>query len=348
LAKSSGCFLVKDIRMPARKKLLLLAFVALLLSSCKDKSITVYEAPKDSPTKHQHGETSAPTQANDLSWEKPEAWEATALSSFRKGSFSFTSADGQKVDISIIAFPEKAGGLLPNINRWRDQLNLPPISLDQLSDNTTAISIADQPATLVEIVSETAIIEEQFKSRTIAAILSENQQSWFFKMVGSDAAVLSQKETFLAFLASVKKQSPSEITQTHQEIVYQTPTSWKELPATSPRHASFQVKEVGDISIISFPGDVGGNLANINRWRGQIGLPPISDEDLDSMSETIMIGDNPALVIHLESKESILAAILPQGPKTWFIKFRGPSDVVADEKTTFLQFLQTIHFHAAH
>ncbi len=335
--------------MPARKKLLLLAFVALLLSSCKDKSITVYEAPKDTPSKHQHGEASAPTQENDLSWEKPETWEATALSSFRKGSFAFTSADGQKIDISIIAFPEKAGGLLQNINRWRDQLHLPPISQDQLSDNTTAISIAGQPATQVEIVSETAIIEGQFKSRIIAAILSENQQSWFFKMVGTDAAVLSQKKTFISFLASVKKETPpsSEVAQTHQEIAYQKPTGWKELPPTSPRHASFQVKEVGDISIISFPGDVGGNLANINRWRGQIGLPPISNEDLDTTTETIMVGDNPALIVHLENQESILTAIITQGSKTWFIKFRGPSDVVADEKKTFLQFIQTIHFHSS-
>ncbi len=332
--------------MPAIKRLLFLVAIVLMLSGCKDKSIIVYEAPKDIRTKHPHSEASASTQTNDLSWEKPEAWESTALSSFRKGSFSFTSSSGQKVDISIITFPEKAGGLFENINRWRDQLHLLPLSQDQLSDNTTSINIAGQSATLVEMVSEAAIIEEKFKSRIIAAILPDDQQSWFFKMIGEDTAVLSQKETFISFLTSIKREPPkSEVAQPNQEISYQKPTNWKELPPTPPRQASFQVKEDGDISIIAFPGEVGGNLANINRWREQIGLSPINNEDLPTITETIMMGDSPALIVHIENQESILAAILPQGSKTWFVKFRGPSDIVSSEKATFLQFLQTIHFN---
>ena len=35
-----------------------------------------------------------------------------------------------------------------------------------------------------------------------------------------------------------------------------------------------------DISITSSPGDVGGLLANVNRWIGQIDLPPINDASL--------------------------------------------------------------------
>ena len=36
-----------------------------------------------------------------------------------------------------------------------------------------------------------------------------------------------------------------------------------------------------DISVTTFPGDVGGELMNINRWRQQIGLSPISIDSLD-------------------------------------------------------------------
>ena len=36
-----------------------------------------------------------------------------------------------------------------------------------------------------------------------------------------------------------------------------------------------------DLIVTKFPGDVGGVLANVNRWRKQIGLQPIGDDELD-------------------------------------------------------------------
>ncbi|MBL4576551.1 MAG: hypothetical protein JKY51_10740 [Opitutaceae bacterium] len=183
---------------------LFLASLLILLSGCKDKNLTVYEAPKDiRPTPHTV-EAPASIQTNDLVWENPKTWTTAALSSFRKGSFNVTDSNGQKVDISVIAFPNRAGGLLPNINRWRGQLGLAPLTPEQLPEQTTPLTIAGLPATLVEMVSETTVLDEKFKSRIIAAILPYNHQSWFFKMSGEDSAVLAQEETFMSFLKTVQ------------------------------------------------------------------------------------------------------------------------------------------------
>jgi len=49
---------------------------------------------------------------------------------------------------------------------------------------------------------------------------------------------------------------------------------------SSVRRGSYAVsgaEGAGDVSITAFPGDVGGNLANVNRWRGQLQLAPVSD-----------------------------------------------------------------------
>ena len=54
------------------------------------------------------------------------------------------------------------------------------------------------------------------------------------------------------------------------------------------RKASFVVEEADgakvDISATSFPGESGGLLANINRWRGQLGLHAL---DADSSNQLL-------------------------------------------------------------
>ena len=61
-------------------------------------------------------------------WTAPAGWIEQAASGFRKGSFLVRDKDGKTADVSVISFPEAAGGLLANVNRWRNQLKLAPIS----------------------------------------------------------------------------------------------------------------------------------------------------------------------------------------------------------------------------
>ena len=57
------------------------------------------------------------------------------------------------------------------------------------------------------------------------------------------------------------------------------PTTWKDGKTSSMRIASLKVDDQNgselDISVTTFPGDVGGLLANVNRWVGQIELSPV-------------------------------------------------------------------------
>ena len=57
-------------------------------------------------------------------------------------------------------------------------------------------------------------------------------------------------------------------------VTYQTPESWTEYPPSSIRKANFKINNTSgtaEVSVTVFPGDVGGALVNINRWRQQIG-----------------------------------------------------------------------------
>jgi hypothetical protein len=71
------------------------------------------------------------------------------------------------------------------------------------------------------------------------------------------------------------------------KLKYTLPDGWKEKALTQMRVASFEVSENGktaDVSVIPLGGMAGGDLANVNRWRGQVGLAPLADDDLQKLA----------------------------------------------------------------
>lgn len=130
------------------------------------------------------------------------------------------------------------------------------------------------------------------------------------------------------------------------EILYTVPTGWTELPASGLRKATLQVSDANgsaELTVLVFPGDVGGTLANINRWRGQIGLDPATEPELPSMSEAYSISQHRGLYVRLLSEpQSILGGLLPFHGNTWFFKFMGDSATVQANETQMKAFLDSI------
>ena len=127
------------------------------------------------------------------------------------------------------------------------------------------------------------------------------------------------------------------------EFSYTVPDGWEEYPAQSVRKANFRVADESgraEIAVTTFPGDVGGLLANVNRWRGQIGLDPIQAEALDALTQPRTISDHRGTIVSLQGpNESILGGILSFHGSTWFFKMQGATGTVnaqADAMDTFL------------
>jgi hypothetical protein len=132
-------------------------------------------------------------------------------------------------------------------------------------------------------------------------------------------------------------------------LTWTTPAQWAAKPGSAMRKGSYAVPGSGetaaDLSITAFPGDVGGKLANVNRWRGQVGLPPLADADLAGATESFEHNGLQFTVVDLASGQSprrLLGAIVPFGDGTWFFKLLGPAPVVAEQKAAFLEFLKTV------
>lgn len=132
-------------------------------------------------------------------------------------------------------------------------------------------------------------------------------------------------------------------------LQWTAPAHWATKSGSSMRKGSYAIKGDGgeaDMAITAFPGDVGGDLANLNRWRGQLGLPPVGQAEFESSTQHLDRNGLHMTVVDIvgtgANAQRILGAMVPHGGATWFFKLTGPDALVAKEKPAFVAFLDTI------
>ena len=135
-------------------------------------------------------------------------------------------------------------------------------------------------------------------------------------------------------------------TATGSDLQWTAPAGWTVKPLGPMRKGSYAVKGSGgeaDLSITAFPGATGGLEANLNRWRGQMGLPPAPPEEVVAATEKFESHGLPFIVVDYPGNcNRLVGAIVPYGGNSWFFKLTGPDAVVAGQKAAFLEFLHTV------
>ena len=133
-------------------------------------------------------------------------------------------------------------------------------------------------------------------------------------------------------------------------ISWAVPEGWTQKEGQGPRFATLVAGE-GDgrveITVTVFPGDVGGVLANVNRWRMQVGLAPVGEEDLEKQTTKVEVAGQEALLVDLSSDDGsrrLLAAMIPRGERSWFVKILGPAEAVGAQGEAFETFVKSIEF----
>lgn len=200
-----------------------LVVITLFSAGCRDREISSYRAPKEAPppappsapkgnlpadhppiggamqapSGSDMANTPVPTASGSaLTWTAPANWTPKALGSMRKGSFS-VKGDGGEADLSITAFPGATGGLEANLNRWRGQVGLPPVSAEEVTAAVEKFEANNLQFIVVDYAGN--------GSRLLGAVVPYGGNSWFFKLTGPDALVANQKAAYLEFLRSVKE-----------------------------------------------------------------------------------------------------------------------------------------------
>ncbi len=360
---------------------LTLAF-ACLLAACGRNEVQVYRVSKETPAAEPstsgsaamppgHPETAAAEPK--LDWTVPSGWETVPPGEMRLASFRVNGSAGKTADVSIVPLAGGGGSDLANLNRWRGQVGLGEVTEAEIPKLAQPVEIAGKTGQIFDLAGENAGSGE--KVRILVATLRLNDVAWFFKMTGDSDLVTQQKPAFVEFLKTMKFIAPTEqaMPASHPAIAggampmgatgaaggsegkptWQTPAGWQEVPGGQFLVAKFQLTGPGNtqaaVNVSSSPGEGGGLAMNVNRWRRQLGLAELSEEDVNKSVISMSVDGGKAKQVELSgfdprtnSKASLVGILVPHDGQTWFFKLMGPETLVAKEKPAFLEFLQTI------
>lgn len=128
------------------------------------------------------------------------------------------------------------------------------------------------------------------------------------------------------------------------------PQGWSSTKGEGMRYATFKTPIAGKVegTVVVLPGPSGGELANVNRWRGQIGLGPLEENALAKTRKALKTKAGLLNVYDFTSEKGPKSRMVvgylstPDG-NTWFIKLAGDLDPVSKAKPAFMALLESLH-----
>jgi len=325
------------------------AFLLFFLAGCGREDIRVYTVPKEKPAAPRMAQNAGTVKPRpQLSWKLPQGWRESGPGKMSLASFSITGPSGQEAQVAITPLTVLAGRETQIVNMWREQVGLDPLSDEEAARQLQTVEVGGEKGSLFEIVGKPKGGVEPV--RIITAMVHRPDASWFYKLSGDADLVESQKPTFIEFLKSVqiKEAAPVEMasTDTLSKASWKIPSGWKPLPVGQMQVAKFAVPERGaakaEVFVSVFENDTGGKLANVNRWRKQIGLGEVGETDLPALVSPLDASHPDAMLIDMtNNNRQLVGAIVPREGSFWFYKLLGDAAAVAPEKEVFLAFAKS-------
>jgi len=330
---------------------------------------------------HDHGATANPHAMRatpKVTYTTPEGWREAGTGEMRVAGFTITGTNGQSAQVAITPLPGMAGRETLIVNMWRQQVGLSELTTEEADKQLTAVDIGGEPGKMFEMAGKSPAGETM---RIVTAMAHKGDMSWFYKLQGDDELVLAQKPNFVAFLKSVKiEAAPAtpELPADHPPIArpgtmagavttqrppkpreggptWTIPAGWKEIDGGQFLFTKFVIAgEAGaqaTVNVSMSPGDGGGLLPNVNRWRGQLGQGAWTDTDLKKNAQEIEVTGGKATYLELKGADSntekpaaTLGAQVVRDGRTWYYKLMGEPTLVAAQKENFVSFVKGVKY----
>ena len=124
------------------------------------------------------------------------------------------------------------------------------------------------------------------------------------------------------------------------------PDGWTEKAGSGMRMASYAIEGTSiDFYLISL--SMGDVPSNVNRWRGQVGLPVASPEEIADDTETFDADGKTVQYIEIYNEEDgkgIIAAIIDLMPKYWYFTAKGSVEELKANAAEIRAFLESLQF----
>ncbi len=133
----------------------------------------------------------------EMSFDVPPDWKPGRINSFRKIAWE-AEHDGRTAEIFVSTLSAGGSAIGPNVSRWRNQVGLPALSGENVTETIESIQIDDTSGHYVDLIGE--------KTSILGAVVIRDGIGWFFKVQGDSSVAEHERDRFKAFLATVKFQ----------------------------------------------------------------------------------------------------------------------------------------------
>jgi hypothetical protein len=136
-----------------------------------------------------------PNNFSAFKFETPAGWHPAENDVVSKMALE-TGEGAEKVRVTFSPMSAQGSELVPNVNRWRGQIELPNLDEKQLLANVDKMDIGGESGSYVELIGPQEAI--------FGAIVVRDNQGWFLKLRGPKAAAQAQQSNFRKLLKSIR------------------------------------------------------------------------------------------------------------------------------------------------
>ena len=293
------------------------------------------------------------------SWSVPDGWVEVPPTAMR--SPNFLVAGDPDAQCYLTSLAGDGGGLESNVNRWRSQMSLAPVSAAEIGQ-LPRVPFLGGVATFLDLEGNWTGMsgdESGEDYRLVGLLLVEPTGSHFLKMIGPQAILAGELEAFEELAASLGNPEDVIASQETQSdsaggITWSAPAGWARGPERSMRAVTYFVDPQGEAEcyVTLLGGDGGGAEANIMRWVAQMGATPLTSEQLANLERVPMLGTEGLLVeadgsyqgMNGENIEGarLLGTVCLLPNRAVFVKLIGPRAIVDGAREDFIAFCESL------
>lgn len=265
-------------------------------------------------------------QDKKVTWKAPQAWKERKGGEFRITTYLIPNGDEKPLELAISKLDAPQGVndqyLVMNLSRWRGQLGKEPINAADIPKLTSKVPFDGGSAWVINMTGIPT-------------------SSGGMSMPSGDGPPAGHPPIETPPADEPVTEGPAS----GEKLEFNRPAGWSPGKPSSMRKASLAVSgvdAVADISVFEFPADANDLLSNVNRWRQQVGLQPVTAEALQKEIKPIDVSGHSGDYVELVGeKDTILGVMVKKGKSAWFFKLQGPTALAGREKQHFEEFVKS-------
>jgi hypothetical protein len=294
-------------------------------------------------------------------------------------------SSAKPLEVSVTSLPwsskDESEQLLANVNRWRGQMQLKPLAAAEFAGETHSLQLFGEgkaTATLVDLTGHMNAggMQPPFAGGAAKTTgLPPRHPDTSGRLPPGHPAVtddaLSKRPPMAAAanaappnepghpsltgqaIPDARRQSSDAATDADLPFAVTVPKTWKSAPLPTFAVAAFAISENSprpEVTITPLPEAAGGIDANVNRWRGKLGLPPASDDELKATAQPYEVDGQSGHLVRLlgpedsTPRQAITAIVLPHDGVNWIFALKATADLAKNEQANFEKFVSSVKF----